>query len=134
MQPTRKQSEQRNSCPMPPYNATNFNSDSPIFTTLQTYASTMPFYPLPQGTDIKQLALYTQSATLVNAMNDKTTAVKDSNDYLTAPYPRFKSHAELISYKQGLLYAASRNMVTGSNPSLPAGIPCSTIYEIINSE
>jgi len=124
--------EVRKGCPMPPYNATNFNSDSPIFTTLQTYAGTAPFYPLQPGTDAKQLLLYQQSAFLVNAMNNKTTDMKELDMQL--PYPRFKSHAELLSYRQGLRYASARNLMTGENPSEPAGIPCSTIYDIIHSE
>ena len=127
--------EVRNSCPLPPYTATNFTADSPqIFNTLQSYARTSPSYPLPPGSDARQVYMNTQNVSYFNTMNQQVSHVKAQNATTSSqmPYPTFKSHHERLMYIQGLTASAARIAITGQNPSAPAGVPVSTIYQIIN--
>ena len=121
--------------PRPPYNATNFNSENPAtFNTLLSYAYNSPQYPLPTGSNADQIKRNTQNISVFSGLNQQVQAVKAANGTSgTQPYPQFKSEGERIMYRQGLLATAARNQLTGQNPSLPAGVPCSTIYGIINS-
>ncbi len=128
-------SENNQVCPQPPYNATNFTSaNAPIYSTLISYANTSPQYPLPPGTDANLVYRNRQNITYFTNLNQQTQAIRTLNGSNgTVPYPQFRSEAERIMYRQGLAMTAARNNMTGQNPSLPAGVPCSTIYEIINS-
>lgn len=123
-------------CPMPPYNATNFTSANPtMLAVMQKYANTQPQYPLPPGSDQSQIHLYAQNLMYFNGLNIVTQAIKTQNSTSGSkiPYPTFKSQAERIMYLQAQTLTAARNKMTGNNPSLPAGVPCTTIYNIINS-
>jgi hypothetical protein len=129
-------SETRNSCPLPPYNATNFNSANPtILAIMQRNASTQPQYPLPVGSNQSQMKQYAQNVSYFNGLNQQTQAIKTQNVTTgsNAPYPQFKSQSERIMYLQAQTLTAARNKITGQNPSLPAGVPCKSIYGIINS-
>ena len=68
-------------------------------------------------------------------MNNQTQYIKNINN--TTPnrlaYPQFKSNQERMMYIEGMAMTAARNAFTGQNPSAPAGVPCSTIYGIINA-
>jgi len=130
--------ELNQTCPAPPYNTLNFTSASPaIFSTLVSYAQTQPQYPLPTGSAPDQLRALQQNITYYSAINQQATAIKQLNQSLgpagTVPYPQFKSEGERLMYRQGLAMTAARNVITGQNPSLPAGVPASTLYQIINS-
>lgn len=122
-------------CPQPPYNATNFTSaNAPIYSTLISYANTSPQYPLPPGTDANLVYRNRQNIVYFTNLNQQTQAIRTLNGSNgSVPYPQFRSEAERIMYRQGMAMTAARNNMTGQNPSLPAGVPCSTIYEIINS-
>lgn len=122
-------------CPAPPYNATNFTSANAVeFSTLITYAKTSPNYPWNTGTDADILYRNNQNVSYFNTLNQKIQDIKTLNGATgNIPYPQFKSQAERIMYIQGLASTAARNKITGQNPSGPAGVPCSTIYDIINS-
>ena len=125
-------------CPQPPYNATNFTSaNAPIYSTLVSYANTSPQYPLPPGTDANLVYRNRQNIVYFTNLNQQTLGIRALNSTIGAsshiPYPQFRSEAERIMYRQGLAMTSARNMMTGQNPSAPAGVPCSTIYEIINS-
>lgn len=122
-------------CPAPPYNATNFTSmNSTIFSTLQQYASNSPNYPWNTGTDAQQIYRSQQNVVYFNSLNQQTQAIRSANGTSgRMPYPQFKTQAERLMYIQGQTLTAARNQITGRNPSGPAGVPCSTIYGIINS-
>lgn len=137
-------------CPGPPYNATNFTNPgqiqstpngiittSLIYSTLVSYANNSPNYPWNTGTDAQQIYRSNQNITYFNNINLQTQAIKSTNNTIGSafriPYPQFKSETERLMYKQGMALTAARNNFTGQNPSGPAGVPCSTIYEIINS-
>jgi hypothetical protein len=98
---------------------------------LQVAAHTQPSYPLPPGSDARQVALQTANVSYFNTLNQKTQAIKTAN-VAGIPYPSFKTESERLMYIQGQAATAARNRFTGQNPSLPAGVPCSTMYEIIN--
>jgi hypothetical protein len=120
----------------PPYNATNFNSDNaPVYNTLLSFAKNSPNYPLPQDSNQDQVQRNRANIAYFVNMNEKTQLVKTMNDTTSskAPYPQFKSEGERIMYRQGLLMTAARNQFSGQNPTSPAGVPCSTIYGIIQS-
>lgn len=126
-------------CPGPPYNATNFTS-GPIYSTLQSYARNSPNYPWGTGINAQEIYRSQQNTIVLTSLNQQTIDVKNTNNRLitlgsagNVPYPQFKSQAERLSYVQGLTLNASRNKITGQNPSAPMGVPCSTIYEIIYS-
>ena len=128
-------------CPAPPYNATNFTSEnSSVYNTLVNYAKNSPNYPWNTSTNPQDVYKSQQNTVYFNTLNQKTHAVKTANDSrITAglpgnmPYPPFKSQTERLMYIQGLTLTAARNKMTGENPSRPMGVPCSTIYNIINS-
>jgi hypothetical protein len=122
-------------CPAPPYNATNFTSaNSVVLSTLVSYANNAPNYPWNTGTDAQQIYRSKQNTVYFNTLNQQTQAIKTQNGSSgTIPYPTFKSDAERMMYIQGRALTAARNAVTGTNPSAPMGVPCSTIYQIINS-
>ena len=112
-----------------PYNATNFTS-GPIFNTIKSYGNNSPNFPLNAGTDAGQICMSRQNISYFNGLNKQTQDIKSVNGL---HYPQFKSEAERLMYIQGLSLTASRNKTTGQNPSAPMGVPCSTIYQIINS-
>jgi hypothetical protein len=122
-------------CPAPPYNATNFTSANLVeFTTLQSYASNSPNYPWTTGSNAQQIYRSRQNVAYFTGINQQTQAIKTANGLTgTQPYPQFKTQAERLMYIQGQSLTAARNQITGRNPSGPAGVPCSTIYGIINS-
>ena len=128
-------------CPGPPYNATNFTSaNGPIYSTLQSYAKNSPNYPWDTGVNSQEIYRSQQNTVNFTSLNQQTIDVKNTNNRLitsglagNVPYPPFKSQADRLSYVQGLTLNASRNKITGQNPSVPMGVPCSTIYEIIYS-
>lgn len=134
----RSQPEENQTRPAPPYNTLNFTPESPsTFSTLASYARTQPQYPLPSGSAPDQLRALQQNTTYYSAMNQRTLAIKTLNQSLGAagqvPYPQFKSEGERLMYRQGLAMTAARNQLTGENPSLPAGLPASTLYQIVYS-
>jgi len=106
-------------CVNPPYNATNFTS-GPILSTLQTYAKNAPNYPWSTGTDAQQIYLSRQNVSYFNGINQQTSAIKLING---KQYPQFRSEAERLMYRQGQSLTSSRKNQ----------VPCSTIYNIINS-
>jgi hypothetical protein len=120
---------------MPPYNATNFTpANSAVFNTLLSYAKTQPQYPWTTGSDAQQIYRSQQNISYFNAMNQQTITIKNSVAPLSGKqYPQFKTQSERMMYIDGQSLTAARNMITGQNPSAPAGVPCSTIYQIINS-
>jgi hypothetical protein len=122
-------------CPGPPYNATNFTSaNAKVYSTLVSYANNSPNYPWNTGTDAQQIFRSNQNITYFNNLNLRTQAIKTQNlSNGNVPYPQFRSEAERLMYKQGQALTAARNLITGQNPSGPAGVPCSSIYQIINS-
>ena len=127
--------EVRNGCPLPPYNTLNFTSANPmIYNTLQSIALTSPNYPLPPNADASKVANNQANVSYFNTLNQKTSAVRLLNQTLNAPlpYPQFKSEGDRLKYRQGLASVAARTQFTGQNPAAPAGVPCSTIYQIIN--
>lgn len=119
--------------PLPPYNATNFTAENPVeYTTLQHYAKTSPNYPWNAGTDAQMIYRSNQNISYFTHLNQQTAHIKDINGTNgRAPYPTFKSEAERLMYRQGLALTASRNVLVPNNPASPAGVPCSTIYNII---
>ena len=119
---------------MPPYNATNFTSDNPIYQTLQAYANTQPQYPLPLDSGESQIKLYAQNVSYFTALNQKTQEIKtlNINTGSKVPYPQFKTQGERIMYLQAQTLTAARNKISGNNPSLPAGVLCTSLYDIIN--
>jgi hypothetical protein len=121
--------------PAPPYNATNFNSENgPVYSTLQYYAHNSPNYPLPQDSNQDMIQRNRANIAYFVNMNNQTQYIKTLNATpARAPYPQFRSEAEKIMYIQGMAMTAARNKFTGDNPSYPAGVPCSTIYGIINA-
>ena len=123
-------------CPLPPYNALNFNSDSPvIFNTLQSIALNSPNYPLPPNADAHQVADNQGNVSYYNAMNQQASTIRGQNkaQSIAQPYPQFKTESERLKYRQGLASMSSRTLFTGQNPALPAGAPLSTMYQIINN-
>ena len=122
-------------CIGPPYNATNFTTANPtVLSTLQSYANNSPNYPWDTGTNAQQIYRSRQNITYFTGLNQQTLGVKAANG-LTGkqPYPVFKSDTERLMYIQGMSLTSARNKITGNNPSAPMGVPCSTIYQIINS-
>jgi hypothetical protein len=121
-------------CPAPPYNATNFTQgNSTILSTLQSYANNSPNYPWDTGSDAQQIYRSRQNIVYFNTLNQQTLAQKNLNGLIgNQPYPRFKTDAERLMYIQGQALTSARNLISRHNPSGPAGVPCSTIYQIIN--
>ena len=125
-------------CPAPPYNATNFTTANiSTFSTLQQYAQDAPNYPWNTGSNAQQIYRSKQNIIYFNTLNQQTQAIKSANvaggPSYQMPYPQFKTQAERLMYIQGQSLTAARNQITGRNPSGPMGVPCSTIYGIINS-
>lgn len=125
-------------CPAPPYNATNFTSANSVeFNTLQNYARNSPNYPWATGSNAQQIYRSNQNISYFNGINQQTQAIRTQNNTIGSafriPYPQFKTQTERLMYIQGMTLTAARNQITGQNPSGPAGVPCSTIYQIINS-
>jgi hypothetical protein len=113
-----------------PYNATNFTPANGVeFNRLVRYANTQPQYPWATGSDAQQIFRSKQDITYFTYMN-QATAVAHTNN---TEYPRFNTQGERLMYINGMSLTAARNQITGTNPSAPAGVPCSTIYQIINS-
>ena len=125
----------------PPYNATNFTSANKYeYDKLVNYAKNSPNYPFDAGVELQQIYKGQRNVIMFNSLNQKTDAVRNVNkDRISKgllgniPYPQFKSQTERIMYIQGQVLTAARNRMTGENPTIPMGVPCSTIYEIINS-
>jgi hypothetical protein len=118
---------------LPPYNATNFTiANEPVYNTLLSYAKNSPNYPLPQDSNQDQIHRNRANITYFSNMNQKTQLVKTMNDTTPnkMPYPQFKSEGEKIMYKQGLAMTAARNQFSKQNPTSPAGVFCTTIYDI----
>jgi hypothetical protein len=122
-------------CPAPPYNATNFTSKNSLeLSTLVSYANNSPNYPWATGSNAQQIYRSNQYVSYFTNINQKTQAIRTANGFGgTQPYPQFKTQTERLMYIQGQALTAARNQITGQNPSAPAGVPCSTIYGIINS-
>jgi hypothetical protein len=122
-------------CVNPPYNATNFTAaNNNVFNTLVKYAKTQPQYPLNTGSNASQIVASKQNISYFTTMNQQTQAVRTANNLIAGnQYPQFKTQTERLMYIQGMTLTAARNKMTGQNPSGPAGVPCSTIYQIINS-
>jgi hypothetical protein len=122
-------------CPAPPYNANNFTPANAVeFNTLKSYANNSPQFPWATGSNAQQIYRTNQDVSYFNGINRQTQNIKTANGAIgTVPYPVFKTDRERLMYIQGMAYTAARNRVTGTNPSGPAGVPCSTIYQIINS-
>jgi hypothetical protein len=129
--------EVRHACPKPPYNSLNFTISSPtIYNELVSFAKTEPYYPLDSGADKKEVSDYRAGISAFTGMNQKTIQFKQLNDTIPAgniPYPTFSSESERMKYNHGRLMTAARNRMTGQNPSLPAGVPYSTIFQIQQS-
>ena len=128
--------EEEGQCTEPPYNATNFTSaNKAVYNTLVNYAKNSPNYPWNTGIEAQQIYRSQQNISYFNTLNQKTSEIRALNNIVNGniPYPPFKSQAERLMYIQGLSLTASRNKMTGQNPSAPMGVPCSTIYQIINS-
>lgn len=120
-------------CIGPPYNATNFTTANPtVLSTLVSYANNSPNYPWATGTDAQQIYRSRQNVVYFNSLNQQTLAVKAAGTNYQ-PYPVFSSDKERLMYIQGMSLTSARNRITGQNPSAPMGVPCSTIYQIINS-
>lgn len=121
--------------PAPPYNATNFTpANAPVYSTIVSYAGNSPNFPWATGSDAQQIYRSQQNVSYFNNMNMQTQGIKTLNGTMgNRPYPQFKTQAERLMYIQGQSLTAARNMITGQNPSAPQGVPCSTIYGIINS-
>jgi hypothetical protein len=126
---------QSQTCPAPPYNATNFTpANSVEFSTLVSYANNSPNYPWATGSNAQQIYRSRQNISYFTHMNQQTQNIKNSNGLSgSVPYPQFKTQTERLMYIQGQTLTAARNQLTGRNPSGPAGVPCSTIYGIIHS-
>lgn len=120
------------SCPMPPYNATNFTDGGKIQSTLKSYALTQPQFPLPPGSDANAIHRNTANVIYFNTLNQQTAAIKAAN-VPGVPYPQFKSEGDRLKYIQGKITTAARVTVSGKNPAAPMGVPLSTIYQIINN-
>ena len=114
--------ETRNGCPMPPYNTLNFNSRN------------SPQYPLPPGSNVRQVADNQSNCAYFNSLNQQTLSIASTNtgSGAKAPYPQFKTEGERLKYRQGQATTSARTVITGQNPSLPMGVQLSTIYQIIN--
>lgn len=100
---------------VPPYNATNFTTTNPnVYSTLQQYGHTQPQYPLDTGSNASQIANQQQNITYFSYVQQKAQ---------NGSPPVFKTQAERLMYIQGQYATASRNLITGQNTSVPAGVP-----------
>jgi hypothetical protein len=102
---------------VPPYNATNFTAaNTTVYRTLQSYGDTQPQYPLNTGSNASQIANQQQNISYFSNLQQKQA--------LNGCSPVFKTQTERLMYIQGQIATASRNKLTGQNPSGPAGVPC----------
>jgi hypothetical protein len=127
--------EIRKGCPLPPANTLNFTeANGPIFTTLQSIARNAPNYPLPVGSNSRQIAEHRANVVYFNDINQRTAATVSSvrGGIPNLEYPKFQSESQRIQYRQGLATTAQRTQITGQNPAVPMGGPLSTNYQIIN--
>ena len=132
MNPPQGTPETRKGCPLPPFTSQNFTSANPtVYNILIAAANNQPQYPLPSGSDAYQVVAQTANVSYFNTLNQKTQAIKTANAP-GIPYPSFRTERERLMYVQGQAATAARNRFTGQNPSLPAGVPCSSIYGIIH--
>jgi hypothetical protein len=116
----------------PPYNATNFTQANSIqLSTLVSYAKSQPQYPWNTGSNAQQIYRSQQNISYFNGINQQAQAIKATGT--NQPYPQFKTQTARLMYIQGQTLTAARNQITGQSLSAPAGVPCSTIYQIINS-
>lgn len=125
--------EENHPCVLPPANATNFTSaNSTIYSMLVNHASSDPYYPLDTGSNSNEIRQYRTGVLTFATLNAQTSTIKSLNvaSTLTMPYPTFRSESERIQYVYGQAMTAARNRMTGQNPSLPAGVSCSTIFQI----
>lgn len=125
--------EQNNPCVVPVANATNFTSaNSTIYSMLVNHAKYDPYYPLDAGSNSNEIRTYQTGVLTFATLNQQTSTIKALNvaSTLTMPYPRFRSESERIQYVYGQAMTSARNRMTGQNPSLPAGVACSTIFQI----
>ena len=106
-----------------------------MFSTLQSYAQTSPNYPLPVGSNARLVAENQANVAYFNSINQQTIAIRSSvKGGANLPYPQFKSEGERLKYIQGKATTAARSiLVPNQNPVGPAGVPLSTLYQIINS-
>jgi len=107
-----------------------------IFSTLQSFAQTSPNYPLPVGSNARLIAENQANVAYFNAINQQTINIRSSVQAGAThlPYPQFKSEGERLKYIQGKVTTAARSvLVPSQNPVGTAGVPLSTIYQIINS-
>jgi len=107
-----------------------------VFSTLQTYAETSPNYPLPTGTNARLIHENQANVAYFNAINQQTLATRSSvkGGIANLSYPQFKSEGDRLKYIQGKASTAARSiLVPNQNPVAPAGVPLSTIYQIINN-
>jgi len=128
--------ETRQGCPLPPPNTLNFTSaNGPIFTSLQSFASNSPNYPLPVGSNPRQIAEQRANVVYFNDINQRTAATVSSvkGGVKNLEYPKFQSESQRLQYRQGLAMTAQRTLITGQNPAGPMGVPLSTNYQIINN-
>jgi len=135
-QPYYGQPEDNQIPPQPPYNALNFNADNaPVYSTLINIALTSPNYPLPQGSNQYEIHTNQANVSYFNTMNQQTSTIVGLNQApgFKLPYPQFKTERERIMYRQGMATTSARTIFTGQNPAAPAGVPLSTIYQIINN-
>ena len=127
--------ETRKGCPLPPANTLNFTAaNGPIFTTLQSIACNSPNYPLPVGSNSRQIAEHRANVVYFNDINQRTAATVSSvkGGVKNLEYPKFQSESQRLQYRQGLATTAQRTLITGQNPALPMGSMLSTNYQIIN--
>jgi hypothetical protein len=130
-------SETRESCPLPPYNTLNFNSSSPVvFSTLQSFAKNSPNYPLPPGSNASQITGNAANVSYFNAINQQAIDTRNlvKSGLVNLPYPRFQTEGQRLQYLQGQMMTSARSiLVPDMNPVAPAGVPLSTIGQILNS-
>jgi len=107
--------EERNSCPVAPYN-------SPFNPNFSTFAN-QPQFPLDQGSNAKQVQQNTAAFSYFNGLNQQVSDMVTVNS--KAPYPTFKSQGERLLYLQGQTIAAAKSRASGTMMS-------STIYSYIN--
>lgn len=128
-------SEVNHGCPLPPYNTMNFTAaNAPVYSTLVSYARNSPSYPLPPGTNAEMVTRHQQNIGYFQSLNVQASTLRAQNVATGGhvPYPQFRSERERLMYVQGQHATASRNVMTGANPSAPMGVPCSTIYQFLN--
>jgi hypothetical protein len=128
--------ETRQGCPMPPYNTLNFTTANPtIFSTLTSYAANAPNYPLPVGSNARQVSENQANVSYFNFINQQTLVARSTvkSGATNLAYPKFQTESQRLQYRQGLATTAARTYLSGANPAVPMGVPLSTNYQIINN-